>query len=601
MFTIIYRDKKWELKDGMTVRDAILKVGLDVEAVLAVRDGQLINEETLTRDGDVIKLVAVISGGEDVKLTTQQWIGVIAGLVILNLIVFGGLFWLMAADLESMLSGSVEVELPASPTMVAQAAPTLRPTFTPTPGVAQPPPTKTPVPLSTPVPTDTATVTDTPASTLLPADNLTPMETVAPTGTPTLTPIHTPTDTLTPVPTDTPTPTNTLTPTRTHTPLASPTAMSTATPPPGPTVAPVAVVKVLSASDDRIDLSWKPAPGSESLTYHIYWDMGLGLRLYTYKTSVEGTRYSDLNLRPGTSYRYRIVAYDGSRESPVCEVLATTRVRPTLIAMATSEPTQTPQPATSQRPTATPTPTASPSPTPTSTASPTSMPSQTPTPSPIQRPTTIPASTPTSQASPTPRRIVATPTPLPPDTVLLGLMSSHDYEDDLGFITIVGEVRNDLQMNVGKVLVTATFYSASGDVIEEVSTSTMLDILLPGQRSPFALILPRPVDLWEYSLRITARPTLEQPLAGLEVVQSHADEDEAGFYHVTGEVENTGQRTADRIQVIITLYDKWGKIVNAGFAYTEPRRVRPEEKAAFDCSFTYYPLVKEHAIQVERD
>jgi sulfur carrier protein ThiS len=63
LFTIVYRGKKWELKDGMTVRDAILKVGLDVEAVLAVRDGQLINEETLTCDGDVIKLVAVISGG----------------------------------------------------------------------------------------------------------------------------------------------------------------------------------------------------------------------------------------------------------------------------------------------------------------------------------------------------------------------------------------------------------------------------------------------------------------------------------------------------------------------------------------------------------
>jgi sulfur carrier protein ThiS len=63
MFTIVYRDKKWELTDGLTVRDAILKVGLDVEAVLAVRDGQLINEETLTRDGDMIKLVAVVSGG----------------------------------------------------------------------------------------------------------------------------------------------------------------------------------------------------------------------------------------------------------------------------------------------------------------------------------------------------------------------------------------------------------------------------------------------------------------------------------------------------------------------------------------------------------
>jgi len=368
----------------------------------------------------------------------------------------------------------------------------------------------------------------------------------------------------------------------------------TATPTSRPTLAAVAGAKVLSASSDRIDLSWKPATGSEPLTYHIYWDMGLGLGLYTYKTSVEGTRYSDLNLRPGTAYRYRIVTDVGGYESPACEVLATTRAQPERVAMAASAgPTQTPRPSPSQRPTATPTSTASPSPT--------STPNRTPTPSLTRRSTATPASIQEPSPSPTSRRSVATPTPLPPDTVLLGLMSSHEYEDDLGFFTIVGEVRNDLQMNAGKVLVTATFYNASGDVIEEVSTSTMVDILLPGQRSPFALILPRPVDLWEYSLRITARPTLEQPLAGLEVVQSRAYEDEVGFYHVTGEVENTGQRTADRVQVIVTLYDKWGKIVNAGFVYSAPRRVRPGERAAFDCSFNYYPLVNEYAIQVERD
>ena len=129
----------------------------------------------------------------------------------------------------------------------------------------------------------------------------------------------------------------------------------------------------------------------------------------------------------------------------------------------------------------------------------------------------------------------------------------------------------------------------------------MLDILLPGQRSPFALTLPKPAGLWEYSLRITARPTLEQPLAGLEVVYSRADEDDAGFYHVRGEVENTGSRTAERVQIIVTLYDRWGKIINAGFVYSEPQSIRPGEKAAFDCSFNYYPLVKEYLIQVERD
>jgi len=60
---VTFRDKQWEVRAGMTVRDAILKVGLDPQAVLPVRDGKLINEATILRQGDVIRLVAVISGG----------------------------------------------------------------------------------------------------------------------------------------------------------------------------------------------------------------------------------------------------------------------------------------------------------------------------------------------------------------------------------------------------------------------------------------------------------------------------------------------------------------------------------------------------------
>jgi sulfur carrier protein ThiS len=63
MVTVIYRDKTYELKSGSTVRHIIKKVGHNPESVLAVRDGKLINEETLTKDGDTIKLVAVVSGG----------------------------------------------------------------------------------------------------------------------------------------------------------------------------------------------------------------------------------------------------------------------------------------------------------------------------------------------------------------------------------------------------------------------------------------------------------------------------------------------------------------------------------------------------------
>jgi sulfur carrier protein ThiS len=63
MVKVIYRDKTWEMRPGSTVRHIIEKAGLNPESVLAVRQGRLINEATLTEDGDTIKLVAVVSGG----------------------------------------------------------------------------------------------------------------------------------------------------------------------------------------------------------------------------------------------------------------------------------------------------------------------------------------------------------------------------------------------------------------------------------------------------------------------------------------------------------------------------------------------------------
>ena len=64
MVTVNYRDKTWEVKPGSTVRHIIDKAGLNPESVLAVRDGKLINEETIAQDGDTIKLVTVVSGGQ---------------------------------------------------------------------------------------------------------------------------------------------------------------------------------------------------------------------------------------------------------------------------------------------------------------------------------------------------------------------------------------------------------------------------------------------------------------------------------------------------------------------------------------------------------
>jgi sulfur carrier protein ThiS len=60
---MVYRGKEYEAKVGTTVRDAVKKIGLQPETVLAVLDGKLVTDDTVLREGMNIRLVAVISGG----------------------------------------------------------------------------------------------------------------------------------------------------------------------------------------------------------------------------------------------------------------------------------------------------------------------------------------------------------------------------------------------------------------------------------------------------------------------------------------------------------------------------------------------------------
>ena len=62
---LILRDKEYEVRSGMTLLDALKKSNIVPESVIATREGEMIIDDEILKDGDVIKLVAVISGGND--------------------------------------------------------------------------------------------------------------------------------------------------------------------------------------------------------------------------------------------------------------------------------------------------------------------------------------------------------------------------------------------------------------------------------------------------------------------------------------------------------------------------------------------------------
>lgn len=63
MVQVTFRNKKFEVKENSTARDALKKINIDPESVLISVNGKLVTDDIVLREGDTVKLVAVISGG----------------------------------------------------------------------------------------------------------------------------------------------------------------------------------------------------------------------------------------------------------------------------------------------------------------------------------------------------------------------------------------------------------------------------------------------------------------------------------------------------------------------------------------------------------
>lgn len=60
---LVLRGKEYEVRPGMTLLDSLKKIDVLSESVIAVRDGEIILDDEILKDGDLVKLVSVISGG----------------------------------------------------------------------------------------------------------------------------------------------------------------------------------------------------------------------------------------------------------------------------------------------------------------------------------------------------------------------------------------------------------------------------------------------------------------------------------------------------------------------------------------------------------
>ena len=63
MVKLIFRKQEYEIRPGMTLLDALKKNDILPEGVICILNSELVTEDLILKDGDVIKLIAAISGG----------------------------------------------------------------------------------------------------------------------------------------------------------------------------------------------------------------------------------------------------------------------------------------------------------------------------------------------------------------------------------------------------------------------------------------------------------------------------------------------------------------------------------------------------------
>jgi hypothetical protein len=146
---------------------------------------------------------------------------------------------------------------------------------------------------------------------------------------------------------------------------------------------------------------------------------------------------------------------------------------------------------------------------------------------------------------------------------------------------VVGEVQNTGTTNVGFVKLKATYYDSDGQVYASDEALMQMNVLLPGEKSPFTFTSHTGTEVERYRLELAEfRETDTQPHTDLEII-SHSSEVD-GYCHVIGELKNTGATDATSAEIVATFYGADGEVVAVGLLGTTVGALGPGQTVSFD-------------------
>jgi len=171
---------------------------------------------------------------------------------------------------------------------------------------------------------------------------------------------------------------------------------------------------------------------------------------------------------------------------------------------------------------------------------------------------------------------------IPPAFGDVFIQNDQQYRGDDNSLHIVGEIQNNLEMPINQINVNITLLDEDNQVITTKETSSLVNIIMPGMKGPFDLVLTNSEakKIKSYSLELDYKVSSPKNQS-IDITESELSRDNYNNLMITGIVTNRGDITANTIAVIATLYDKEGNVAAVSKVHPEPDYLRAEDNAFF--------------------
>jgi murein DD-endopeptidase MepM/ murein hydrolase activator NlpD len=194
--------------------------------------------------------------------------------------------------------------------------------------------------------------------------------------------------------------------------------------------------------------------------------------------------------------------------------------------------------------------------------------------------------------------VVPTPTP-----VAIKIQGLAFHQTPVESLWCMGEVVNLSGQPAEEVQVRISLHDDQGQLLASGAAFVQLDILAAGGRSPFAILFSAPpANFAQYQTQVLSgvpHTHLGPRYPALEVVEDWGGWLDEDNYQVRGQVQNSGEADAERVAIVVTLYDEEEHVVGARTVSIPAEVFLAGAVAPFEVTLTPLGPVARYDVQVQ--